>query len=74
MRDHSLFIAFAPADAPRFAIATVVEHAGDGNTAAAPLARDVLNLLLDHNDRNQSRKNASGDRPAAAPRTTGTAG
>jgi penicillin-binding protein 2 len=74
MRDHSLFIAFAPADAPRFAIATVVEHAGDGNAAAASLARDVLNLLLDHNDRNQSRKNASGDRPAAAPRTTGTAG
>jgi len=74
MRDHSLFIAFAPADAPRFAIATVVEHAGDGNAAAATLARDVLNLLLDRNNRNQSGKNASGDRPADAPRTTGTAG
>jgi penicillin-binding protein 2 len=73
-RDHSLFVAFAPANVPRYAIATVVEHAGDGNAAAAPLARDVLNFVLDHNDRNQSGKNASGDGPAAAPRTNGTAG
>jgi penicillin-binding protein 2 len=69
-----LFVAFAPANAPRYAIATVVEHAGDGNAAAAPLAHDVLNFVLDHNDRNQSGKNASGDGPEAAPRANGTAG
>lgn len=41
-RDHALFVAYAPFDAPRYAIATVVEHGGGGSTAAAPIARDVM--------------------------------
>jgi penicillin-binding protein 2 len=41
-RDHALFVGYAPADAPRFAITVVVEHGGGGSTAAAPIARDVL--------------------------------
>ncbi|QIK39548.1 penicillin-binding protein 2 [Pontivivens nitratireducens] len=41
-RDHALFVAFAPFDAPRYAIATIVEHGGGGSTAAAPIAQDVL--------------------------------
>lgn len=41
-RDHALFVAFAPFDAPRYAIAVVVEHGGGGSTAAAPIARDIL--------------------------------
>jgi len=41
-RDHALFVGYAPADAPRFAIAVVVEHGGGGSTVAAPIARDVL--------------------------------
>ncbi|MCB6178435.1 penicillin-binding protein 2 [Rhodobacter sp. Har01] len=41
-RDHALFVGFAPFDAPRYAIAVVVEHGGGGSTAAAPIARDVI--------------------------------
>lgn len=41
-RDHALFVAFAPLDAPRYATAVVVEHGSGGSTAAAPIARDAL--------------------------------
>jgi penicillin-binding protein 2 len=45
-RDHALFIAYAPASAPRYAMAVVVEHGGvsggEGGAVAAPIARDVL--------------------------------
>jgi penicillin-binding protein 2 len=41
-RDHALFVGFAPFDAPRYAVAVVVEHGGGGSTAAAPIARDVI--------------------------------
>ena len=40
-RDHALWVDFAPFDAPRFAVAVVVEHGGGGSTAAAPIGRDV---------------------------------
>ncbi len=40
-RDHALFVGFAPQDAPKIAVAVVVEHGGGGSTAAAPIARDV---------------------------------
>jgi len=46
LRDHSLFIAYAPADKPRIALAVVVENAGFGARAAAPLARLVLDYYL----------------------------
>lgn len=41
-RDHALFVGFAPFDAPRYAVAVLVEHGGGGSTAAAPIARDVM--------------------------------
>jgi penicillin-binding protein 2 len=41
-RDHALFVAYAPLDAPRYAVAVVVEHGGGGSSAAAPIARDAL--------------------------------
>jgi penicillin-binding protein 2 len=41
-RDHALFVAYAPADAPRYAVAVVVEHGGGGSSVAAPIARDAL--------------------------------
>lgn len=41
-RDHALFVCYAPFDAPRVAVAIVVEHGGGGSTAAAPIARDIL--------------------------------
>ena len=46
MRDHSLYVAFAPADAPRVALALIVENAGFGSAAAAPIARRVFDYLL----------------------------
>ena len=45
-RDHALFVAYAPADAPRYAVAVVVEHGGGGSLAAAPIARDALLRVL----------------------------
>ncbi len=41
-RDHALFVAFTPADDPRYAISVIVEHGGGGSKVAAPIARDVL--------------------------------
>ena len=46
LRDHALFIAFAPADGPRIALAVLVENAGFGARAAAPVARKVLDYYL----------------------------
>jgi len=46
LRDHSLFIAYAPAENPRIALAVVVENAGFGARTAAPLARKVLDYYL----------------------------
>ena len=43
---HALFIAYAPADAPRYAAACVVEHGGGGSRAAAPVVRDVMTEVL----------------------------
>ena len=45
-RDHSLYIAFAPLDAPTIAVAVVVENAGFGAVAAAPIARRVFDYWL----------------------------
>lgn len=41
-RDHALFIGYAPVDAPRYAVAVMVEHGGGGSKVAAPIARDIL--------------------------------
>jgi penicillin-binding protein 2 len=41
-QDHALFICFAPASRPEIAVAVMVENAGHGSTAAAPIAQKVL--------------------------------
>lgn len=46
-RDHSLFIAYAPVEAPRYAMGCIVEHGGFGASAAAPLVRDAMTFLFD---------------------------
>ncbi|MBD3729778.1 MAG: penicillin-binding protein 2 [Sphingomonadales bacterium] len=46
-RDHSLFICYAPADKPKYAIAVVIEHGTFGARAAAPIAKDVMTYLFD---------------------------
>ena len=45
-RDHALFIAFAPAENPKIALAVIVENGGFGARAAAPIARTVLDYYL----------------------------
>jgi len=45
-RDHALFIAFAPAEAPKIALAILVENGGHGSSTAAPIARKVLDYYL----------------------------
>ena len=45
-RDHALYMAFAPADNPRIALAVVVENAGFGAAHAAPIARRVFDYVL----------------------------
>lgn len=46
-RDHSLFVCYAPADRPRYAMAVVIEHGTFGSRAAAPIARDIITYLYD---------------------------
>jgi penicillin-binding protein 2 len=45
-RDHAWFIAFAPADKPRIALAVLAENAGHGGTVSAPIARKVIDYYL----------------------------
>ena len=46
-RDHALFVAFAPHDAPRYAIALIIQHAPAGGSAdAAPRAREIMKTVL----------------------------
>lgn len=45
-QDHALFIAFAPVDDPKIAIAVVVENGGGGSSTAAPLAKKVMDAYL----------------------------
>ncbi|WP_017668280.1 penicillin-binding protein 2 [Sandarakinorhabdus sp. AAP62] len=46
-RDHALFVAFAPAGAPRYACSVILEHGIAGGRYAAPIARDVLSFLFE---------------------------
>jgi penicillin-binding protein 2 len=46
LRNRALFVAFAPADDPRIAVAVVVESGGSGSRAAAPVARRILDAWL----------------------------
>jgi penicillin-binding protein 2 len=45
-RDHAWFIAFAPADDPRYAMAVLTEHGGFGAEASAPKAREIMRVAL----------------------------
>lgn len=47
LKDHNLFVAFAPYDDPRYAVAVIIEHGGlGGGTAGAPRAREVMRVAL----------------------------
>ena len=46
LRDHALFISFAPVDNPRIAVAVIVENGGHGSRVAAPIARRLMDYYL----------------------------
>lgn len=46
MRDHALFVAFAPVVDPRIAVSVIVENGGHGGSVAAPIARQVMDAYL----------------------------
>jgi len=51
LRDHALFVGFAPVDNPRIAVAVIVENGGSGSGTAAPLARAMFDAwLLDYSE------------------------
>jgi penicillin-binding protein 2 len=77
-RDHSLYVAFAPYDKPRIALAVIVENAGFGAAAAAPIARQAIDYYLLGKrpvDPMQmaTDKNATGHAAGAAPATAASA-
>ena len=47
LKDHSLYVAFAPIDEPQIVIATVVENVGSGSKFAAPISNKIINYYLD---------------------------
>jgi penicillin-binding protein 2 len=52
LRDHALFISFAPADDPKIAVAVIVEHGGHGGSVAAPIAGKVIKQFLEADNDN----------------------
>jgi penicillin-binding protein 2 len=53
-RPHALFVAYAPYDAPRYALAVVIEHGNAGAAAAAPMARQIMTEVLHRDPANRS--------------------
>ena len=51
LRNHGLFFAFAPAEEPHIAIGVIVEHGGGGSSAAAPVAREVIDAWMEKRER-----------------------
>ncbi len=46
LRDHALFVAYAPVEDPQIAVAVVVENGGHGGAVAAPIARQIMDAYL----------------------------
>jgi penicillin-binding protein 2 len=45
-RDHAWFVAFAPVESPKIAVAVLAEHMGHGGSAAAPLAKEIIEMYM----------------------------
>jgi penicillin-binding protein 2 len=67
MRDHALFVGFGPFHAPRYAVSVIVEHGMHGGSAAAPIARDVMQLLFDVDPSRKQRVDEVAANPAGSP-------
>jgi len=66
LRDHALFMAYAPVDDPQIAVALIVENGGWGASVAAPIARSVFDWWLDP-ERLEKRHLQQRDEPPAVP-------
>ncbi len=53
-RDHALYVAYGPYKNPRYALSIIVEHGGNGSTAAAPMAKKLFKLIIDRHSLRQS--------------------
>jgi penicillin-binding protein 2 len=73
LEDHAWFVAFAPAEAPRIAVTVLVEHGGHGGSAAAPIAKRVIETYLGGPPAPAPDK-AVADRNGGAGRTAGAPG
>lgn len=60
-KDHALFVAFAPVEEPKIAVAVIVENGGSGSSVAAPVARKVMDYYLLGNDANELDANETAD-------------
>ena len=56
MRDHALFISFAPVHDPQIAVAVIAEHGGHGGSVAAPIAGEVIDAYLNPKKNHQDEK------------------
>ena len=54
LRDHALFISFAPADDPKIAVVVIAENGGHGGSVAAPIAEQVIKHFLESNNENRN--------------------
>lgn len=63
LRDHALFVAFAPVEEPRIAVSVIVENAGGGSSHAAGLARAMTDFWLLERDAGEPIESASDETP-----------
>jgi penicillin-binding protein 2 len=68
VRDHAWFVSYAPADNPEIAVAVIVEHGGHGGSAAAPLAKKVIETYLEDQGREAPGGEAGARREASSRR------
>jgi penicillin-binding protein 2 len=61
-RDHAWFVAYAPYENPKIAVAVVVEHSGHGGSQAAPVAQQVMEAFF-HPDKEPSKAVVAQDEP-----------
>ena len=59
-KSHAWFVAYAPSEAPRIAVAVIVEHGEHGSTAAAPIAKELIKAYLEKQDRKNLAVTAQG--------------